>query len=297
MRFFVFKRQTLLLILFGIIVFIGGLILLTGEIVSASSATRQLPIYAVATDEKKIAITFDAAWTNQDTEELIEILAKHNAKATFFVVGDWAKSFPESVKAFYDAGHTIANHSDTHKAFSKCSRKEIKEEIDRINRTNISPTKEINEFLEKKGSTPLSTGIKLAELIRRPELTYEELAPCDKNRPEMKKLHWQQAEIEIKYEGYIKELLEEARVRFSPMLRNLEYEYPNQGLQRVKDEFLLGKDLLVAPVTAKGMSKRKVVLPKGDSWKYVPTGEIYEGGQTVEVDSPLETLPYFERIK
>ena len=133
MRFFVLKRQTLLLILFAIIVLIGGLILFTGHIVSASSPTKQLPIYAVATDEKKIAITFDAAWTNQDTDQLIEILKKHNAKATFFVVGDWAKSFPESVKAFYDAGHTIANHSDTHKAFSKCSRKEIKEEIENCN--------------------------------------------------------------------------------------------------------------------------------------------------------------------
>ena len=133
MRFFVLRRQTLLLILFSIIVFVGALLLLTGEIVSASSPTRQLPIYAVATDEKKIAITFDAAWTNQDTDALIEILAKHNAKATFFIVGDWAKNFPESVKAFYDAGHTIANHSDTHKAFSKCSRQEIKEEIQNCN--------------------------------------------------------------------------------------------------------------------------------------------------------------------
>lgn len=129
MKIFVFKRQILLLILFALIVLVSGAILLTSEIVSASSPTRQLPIYAVATDEKKIAITFDAAWTNQDTDELIEILRKHNAKATFFIVGDWAKNFPESVKAFYDAGHTVANHSDTHKAFSKCSKQEIKEEI------------------------------------------------------------------------------------------------------------------------------------------------------------------------
>ncbi len=129
MKIFVFKRRILLLILFAIIVLVGGAILLTTEIVSASSPTRQLPIYAVATDEKKIAITFDAAWTNQDTDELIRILDKHNAKATFFIVGDWAKNFPESVKAFYDAGHTVANHSDTHKAFSKCSKQEIKEEI------------------------------------------------------------------------------------------------------------------------------------------------------------------------
>ena len=68
------------------------------------------------------------------TQQLIDILKKHNAKATFFIVGDWAEKFPESVKAFHDAGHTIANHSDTHKAFSKCSRNEIKEEIENCNK-------------------------------------------------------------------------------------------------------------------------------------------------------------------
>ena len=108
-----------------------------------------------------------------------------------------------------EKGHNIGLISDERYWKYLEKRREIEEEIDRINRTNIAPTKEINEFLEKKGSTPLSTGIKLAELIRRPELTYEELAPFDKNRPEMKKLHWQQAEIEIKYEGYIKRQYEQ----------------------------------------------------------------------------------------
>lgn len=102
---------------------------LTAKVTSASTATRKLPIYAVETDEMKVAVTFDAAWTNQDTDELIEILKKHNAKATVFIVGDWAEKFPESVRAFYDNGHTVANHSDTHKVFSKCSYKEIREEI------------------------------------------------------------------------------------------------------------------------------------------------------------------------
>ncbi len=110
----------------AIMVMVG---LIAGQYISSASATRKLPIYTVQTDEKKVAVTFDAAWTNQDTDELIKILEKHNAVATFFIVGDWAEKFPESVKAFYDAGHTIANHSDTHKAFSKCSREEIKEEI------------------------------------------------------------------------------------------------------------------------------------------------------------------------
>ena len=120
------KLTGVLSIVLAISIIIG---LITGNYVSASVSQRKLPIYSVETDEKKIAITFDAAWTNQDTQQLIEILKKHNARATFFIVGDWAEKFPDSVKAFYDAGHTIANHSDTHKAFSKCSRDEIKAEM------------------------------------------------------------------------------------------------------------------------------------------------------------------------
>ena len=125
------KLTGVLSIVLAISIIIG---LITGNYVSASVSQRKLPIYSVETDEKKIAITFDAAWTNQDTQQLIEILKNHNAKATFFIVGDWAEKFPDSVKAFYDAGHTIANHSDTHKAFSKCSRNEIKAEIENCNK-------------------------------------------------------------------------------------------------------------------------------------------------------------------
>ncbi len=118
-------------ILLAVVMMLG---LVAGKYVSTASASRKLPIYSVQTNEKKVAITFDAAWTNQDTEQLIQILKKHNAKATFFIVGDWAEKYPESVKAFYNAGHTIANHSDTHKAFSKCSREEIQEEIVNCNK-------------------------------------------------------------------------------------------------------------------------------------------------------------------
>ncbi|MBQ4644758.1 MAG: polysaccharide deacetylase family protein [Clostridia bacterium] len=120
------KVMTVLSVVLAIILMSG---LVAGQYVSSASSTKNLPIYSVQTDKKQVAITFDAAWTNQDTDELIKILKKHKATATFFIVGDWADKFPESVKAFYDAGHTIANHSDTHKAFSKCSREEIRKEI------------------------------------------------------------------------------------------------------------------------------------------------------------------------
>ena len=138
-------------IFFAIAVIMG---LFFNKNISVAKTNRKLPIYSVATSEKKIAITFDAAWTNQDTQQLIDILAKHNAKATVFIVGDWAEKFPESVKAFFDAGHTIANHSDTHKAFSKCSREEIKEEI--IN---------CNKKLEEITATPVT-------LVRAPSGDY-----------------------------------------------------------------------------------------------------------------------------
>ena len=94
-------------------------------VVGASAATRQLPIYCVQRDQKMISISFDAAWGNEDTQELIDILGRYNVKATFFVVGDWVDKYPESVKALHDAGHEVMNHSNTHAHMSKLSREEI----------------------------------------------------------------------------------------------------------------------------------------------------------------------------
>lgn len=102
--------------------------------ISVSNSIRKLPIYCVETDEKKIAITFDAAWSAEDTDEIINILNKYNAKATFFAVGDWVDKNPEAVKKLFDAGHEIANHSNTHASFSKCDREKINQEITECNK-------------------------------------------------------------------------------------------------------------------------------------------------------------------
>ena len=96
---------------------------------TASVVERKLPIYSVETDDKKIAITFDAAWSAEDTDEILEILKKHNAKATVYVVGDWVDKNPDAVKSFYENGHEIGNHSDSHPSFSNISREEIRQEI------------------------------------------------------------------------------------------------------------------------------------------------------------------------
>lgn len=82
--------------------------------VGTRAAKRLLPIYSVDTPDKKIAVTFDVAWENSNTKELIQILKDNNAKATFFVTGDWCDRYPDDVRKFHEAGHEIENHSDQH---------------------------------------------------------------------------------------------------------------------------------------------------------------------------------------
>ena len=90
---------------------------------------RELPIYCVDTEEKKVALSFDAAWGNEDTEKLLSILEEHNLKVTFFMTGGWVESYPEDVKAILAAGHDLGNHSENHKNMSELSDEEKIEEI------------------------------------------------------------------------------------------------------------------------------------------------------------------------
>lgn len=102
--------------------------------VGAMSANRELPIYCVQTKEKKIALTFDAAWGNEDTATLLEILKKHEIRATFFMTGGWVESYPEDVKAIAAAGHDLGNHSETHPRLSELSKKQIQAELESVHR-------------------------------------------------------------------------------------------------------------------------------------------------------------------
>lgn len=98
-------------------------------VVGVSASDRQLPIYCVQRDDKTVALSFDAAWGNEDTQELIDILNKYNIHATFFVVGQWVDKYPESVKALSDAGNEVMSHSDDHAHFAQLSADEIKSNI------------------------------------------------------------------------------------------------------------------------------------------------------------------------
>lgn len=90
---------------------------------------RELPIYCVDTEEKKVALSFDAAWGNEDTAEILSILQKHDIHATFFMTGGWVESYPDDVAAILAAGHDLGNHSENHKNMSELSDEEKTEEL------------------------------------------------------------------------------------------------------------------------------------------------------------------------
>ena len=77
-------------------------------------------------------------------------------------------------------------------------------EIDRIRKTVLSPTEQLNEILVSRETTPVTTGVHISDLLKRPQVDYSCLTPVDVNRPELPMKIWKQAETEIKYEGYIK---------------------------------------------------------------------------------------------
>lgn len=99
------------------------------DVFSNISENRRLPIYCVDTEEKKVAISFDAAWGADDTDELLRILRENDVKTTFFMCGYWVDDYPEEVMKIASEGHDIGNHSATHPHMASISREEIAKEL------------------------------------------------------------------------------------------------------------------------------------------------------------------------
>ena len=137
--FLVFNKQkiiTYFVSFFTVIVlfFVASTINDNSKTVETSSANeRLLPIYNVKTDEEKVAFTMNCAWNADDIDSILETLKNNDVKITFFMVGEWIDKYPEAVKKIYEAGHEIANHSDTHKHVNNLSYEENIEEIETSN--------------------------------------------------------------------------------------------------------------------------------------------------------------------
>lgn len=102
-------------------------------------------------------------------------------------------------------------------------------------------------------------------------------------------------EVRTKFTPLIMQLARESARTGEPIMKNLEFVFPGQGFEEIVDQFMLGDNLLVAPMLEKDKTSRNVILPKG-KWK-ADDGKTYNGGKSYLIEVPLDRLPYFEKIK
>lgn len=119
-----------------------------------------------------------------------------------------------------DIGHDIGLISDERYEKFLEKKEKVKREIERIKNTTIKPTEKVNEFLTKYNTSNISNGVKLADLLKRSELTYKNLGEIDDERPNLSDEIVEEVEIQVKYEGYIK-LQEEQVEKFKKLEQKL----------------------------------------------------------------------------
>jgi len=115
-------------ILFFVLIFLGFVIGFDHTALLVSQK-RLVPIYEVARDDQKIAITVDGVWGAELTPQLLSIFEEYGINITFFFGGYWLEKYPEVLKQISDAGHEIGNHSYTHPKCSRLSREDFREEL------------------------------------------------------------------------------------------------------------------------------------------------------------------------
>ena len=133
MKFVLLRKATLLKIIataIGVIALVAVVAVSGSASVFVGKTVRRLPIYCVGTEEKSVAISFDAAWGADKTEKILSTLETFDVKANFFVVGFWAEKYPEMLKKLADSGRIeIGTHSNTHPHMPKLTRSQMQLEL------------------------------------------------------------------------------------------------------------------------------------------------------------------------
>ena len=103
-------------------------------------------------------------------------------------------------------------------------------------------------------------------------------------------------QLREKMRPYVRSLMQQAHENGTPVMRTMFYEFPDDPVcWELKDQYMFGSDLLVAPVVYKDAEEREVYLPAGENWTELHTGKVYPGSQTIQVNAPLEVIPVFAR--
>ncbi len=134
MKVFILTKKRLAVLTAVFTVLIGaGISGINRTAIQVNAGERHIPVYCVETDKKQVSLSFDAAWGNDETPKLLDILSKYNVKSTFFLVGDWVRQYPDDVKKISAAGHDIGNHSDTHPYMTKLTGDDMHSEVEICN--------------------------------------------------------------------------------------------------------------------------------------------------------------------
>ena len=125
-------------------------------------------------------------------------------------------------------GYEVGLISEERMSHLNIKLKKIEEEVQRVKNTFVGNTEEVQSLLQKYSSTPLNSGISLAELIKRPELDYEKINPIDPGRPDLPEEVTEEVEIRIKYEGYIdrqqKQVAQATKLENKKIPKDINYE-------------------------------------------------------------------------
>ena len=230
--FIITKKQ----IMFAICIVLSLIIATVTTKTVFAGENRKLPIYGVETDKKRIAISFDAAWGNDDTATLIKILKKYDVPATFFVVGAWVDKYPESVMELSNAGHQIQNHSNTHPYM-----------------THLPKTKMLDEIATCNSKIEKLTGVK-PTLFRPPYGDYDNLVIEAVEQNDMYAIQWSVDSLDWKENATADSIYNRVTSKVKPgsiILMHNDAEHTPEALPRILDtlkkagyEFVYISDLI-----------------------------------------------------
>ncbi|WP_407385833.1 polysaccharide deacetylase family protein [Ruminococcus sp.] len=136
MQFMILTRRKLTIAFSCLLIGVISLIVASstaGKVVETVNEPREIPIYYVDTGEKVCALSFDAAWGNEQTNTLLDILDRYGVKSTFFLVKQWVDKYPDDVKEIAARGHDVGNHSATHPHMASLSAEQQQQEVTSCN--------------------------------------------------------------------------------------------------------------------------------------------------------------------